>query len=806
MQLPQSSDYADAIQNPRSAFLDDELKNGKNDGPQLLGTAGPVASGNFAIVYRFLCGTKRYAVKCFTRQPPADQNQRFLSIHKHLQSSKLKCATDFQFIEQGIRVRGTLFPILKMEWLEAPTLLEFLPKQVNSPDVYRHLSEAFLTLCKELQNNSVAHGDFQHGNILVFNGALKLIDYDGMCVPGTNGLPSQEDGLPHYQHPARSGGRLATYFDNFPSLNIWISLYALSIAPSLWSQYVREDERLLFSKSDFLSPDRSPLFRDLLAYGDPRLTKAVNILRNACLNPNWATVPPITEVVESTSEVVAHDWWKEHAPSSGSGPKDTSSKSGKPEWMREEMQPLRLAHFGASVRRDTFLLYAYCLTAIAGGIAWFANILDTPLLVIASLGMGATVTGFIFAHYMDSPIREQKKAKTHALSESRICLLKARNEMAAWQKTQEAALEAETAPIIIKENRMQELRLKEQEVKRQCESQLLAAIQLLSQERLQIDSAEQRALQACNQKIRDSELQIKVHIQQLEQEAQRFKRGIDDKIAAIQRDMDAQLHVQLKQLQDSFVNEDLMKRSIRVDVVISLTPTNLTELHARGFYHASDFVSCETSSRSGSQYSEFVLVRPNGARVKVPGIGEKRANELVDWRQQCAFSALQRAPKKLPKSVIEQVERKYEQTSAPYKAQRDQVFPECERLKCVAQEAHAKELKLLPAKTSEVKALALVQRENLQQRETRARQDYEERKNTQLAPISRAIWQLQSLMNPAKVAVSQREEAHRRATALKMLELDKLTAQVTALEREVHSFAGIRLSKYLASVLGFTKV
>ena len=76
----------------------------------------------------------------------------------------------------------------------------------------------------------------------------------------------------------------------------------------------------------------------------------------------------------------------------------------------------------------------------------------------------------------------------------------------------------------------------------------------------------------------------------------------------------------------------------------------------------------------------------------------------------------------------------------------------------------------------------------------------------QLAPISRAIWQLQSLMNPAKVAVSQREEAHRRATALKMLELDKLTAQVTALEREVHSFAGIRLSKYLASVLGFTKV
>lgn len=39
-------------------------------------------------------------------------------------------------------------------------------------------------MCKKLHEKSIAHGDLQHGNILVdSNGNIYLIDYDSMFVP-----------------------------------------------------------------------------------------------------------------------------------------------------------------------------------------------------------------------------------------------------------------------------------------------------------------------------------------------------------------------------------------------------------------------------------------------------------------------------------------------------------------------------------------------------------------------------------------------------------------------------------------------
>jgi len=54
MALPQATEYDEAIQNSRLSFLDAELRGAENDGPVFMGVpGGPVASGNFAIVYRF---------------------------------------------------------------------------------------------------------------------------------------------------------------------------------------------------------------------------------------------------------------------------------------------------------------------------------------------------------------------------------------------------------------------------------------------------------------------------------------------------------------------------------------------------------------------------------------------------------------------------------------------------------------------------------------------------------------------------------------------------------------------------------
>lgn len=305
MSFPSPSEYDDAIQNLSSAFIDAELKNGKNDGPLRFGVHGTVASGSFAIVYRIKCGAKCYAVKCFTSQPPENQRQRYSTIHDHLSSSRLKCSVGFEYLEDGVRVRGITYPILKMEWMEAPTLLKHLPTQLADSIRLRRLTDAFLNLSGELRRNKIAHGDLQHGNLLVSGDDLKIIDYDGMCVPGTNGFPSVENGLPPYQHPRRNGGKLNLNLDHFSSLVIWTSLHALSLDSNLWKLHIGDAERLLFQQSDFANPQTSQIFKKLLTYKDERLTKAVSALHDACLATDLEKIPHIEDVL-----VEKIDWWK----------------------------------------------------------------------------------------------------------------------------------------------------------------------------------------------------------------------------------------------------------------------------------------------------------------------------------------------------------------------------------------------------------------------------------------------------------------------------------------------------------------
>ncbi|QLQ08322.1 MAG: hypothetical protein HZY76_21580 [Anaerolineae bacterium] len=54
---------------------------------------------------------------------------------------------------------------------------------------------------RNLQTHGIAHGDLQHGNVLVAADELRLIDYDGMYVPPLSGRESHEIGHRNYQHP-----------------------------------------------------------------------------------------------------------------------------------------------------------------------------------------------------------------------------------------------------------------------------------------------------------------------------------------------------------------------------------------------------------------------------------------------------------------------------------------------------------------------------------------------------------------------------------------------------------------------------
>src|SRR4029077_855325 len=113
---------------------------------------------------------------------------------------------------------------------------------------------------KLLKDSRIAHGDLQHGNILIVNGQFKLVDSDGMYVPTLARRNSHEVGHPNYQHPRRVATHFGPYLDNFSAWVIYVSLVALSIDPTLWQTTGAGDECLLFRQEDFNNPDTSNAF------------------------------------------------------------------------------------------------------------------------------------------------------------------------------------------------------------------------------------------------------------------------------------------------------------------------------------------------------------------------------------------------------------------------------------------------------------------------------------------------------------------------------------------------------------------
>src|SRR5882757_7699760 len=115
MAWPSWQDFNDAVQDPKSCFADSDLW-----GEVTTDAMGlpKVCSGSFAVVYQMRSAdkAKQWAVKCFTR-PVADRHQRYREISTHLGRADLPFTVAFTYQEEGIRLRGSWYPIVKMNWV-----------------------------------------------------------------------------------------------------------------------------------------------------------------------------------------------------------------------------------------------------------------------------------------------------------------------------------------------------------------------------------------------------------------------------------------------------------------------------------------------------------------------------------------------------------------------------------------------------------------------------------------------------------------------------------------------------------------
>ena len=277
MAWPSAVHYSEAVQNPKTAFWDSELQQGR---PQVDKLGLPHArSGSFAVVFKILCQTRNWAAKCFLG-PVSDQQQRYAEISAYLERVRIPYLVQFSYLANGIRIAGQAYPLLRMEWVEGEPLITFVERNLANPDALLRLAGRWVEMMGALRRSSVAHGDLQHGNVIVVNGEIRLVDYDGMFVPGLAGKLGPELGQRNYQHPGRTEFDYGPDMDNFSSWVIYISLIALAVQPELWSQFKGGDDCLLLRKSDFDAPESSAFFRSLESARDARLRSAVTFFHS----------------------------------------------------------------------------------------------------------------------------------------------------------------------------------------------------------------------------------------------------------------------------------------------------------------------------------------------------------------------------------------------------------------------------------------------------------------------------------------------------------------------------------------------
>ncbi|RPI28241.1 MAG: protein kinase family protein [Acidobacteria bacterium] len=317
---PSRDDYQNAVLHPKRNLKDPRLHAAQVETNLRMGALKLPSprSGNFGAVYKFTNQREAYALKVFDKAQP-DRHLRYRLIDEHLhRSPKSPHLVSFDYDEGGIQINGRWYPTLLMEWAEGQLLDHYLDETLTRRGRLDNgaLCSAWVLLVQNLGQQRIAHGDLQHGNILVMpDGFLKLVDYDGMFVPAMrqHDLTAAEIGLPAYQHPKRDRGYFDERLDHFAALVILLSLACLD--RGLWRRYHTDDNCLVVREPDLRRPRQSALFTELAQSPDAPVRRLAQFL-GAAAQGGLDAVPVFARVVEDNAvrQLLSSSWRPTYRP------------------------------------------------------------------------------------------------------------------------------------------------------------------------------------------------------------------------------------------------------------------------------------------------------------------------------------------------------------------------------------------------------------------------------------------------------------------------------------------------------------
>lgn len=646
MPWPTLQDYNEAIQSPRLNFHDPELKGGSVE-TTALGLPRPI-TGGFASVYRVRCGQREWAVRCFIREF-TDQQQRYEAISKHLAAVKLPYTVGFEFLPQGIKVRGTWYPILKMEWVQGELLNKYIKRNLGDPTALLDLANRWAKMVKAMQAANLAHGDLQHGNVLIANGELRLIDYDGMYVPALAGQASHEVGHRNYQHPQRTEFDFGPTIDNFAAWVIYVSLLALSIDPSLWDKVKAGDEYLLFRREDFEEPYTSQTLTSLSRHADRRLDTLASFFQSLLYSsptqlPPLDGQPALQNLSTTTQSAPAGgaakgkpSWLADYVPNT---PETKTAAAGKmaqsdnSTWVLDFITPPATPDqklLEADVFRPRLVL-VFSLAA-CGLLMTLYFALALPFVVAGVLILTVIMIGGVFLrdYYYRAPVV--------------VAML----EVIVREHEEKQSLETSQRRIKAKELRKTELREKEK-----------GDLKVLVSRRAALQDTERREKEQARARFNATVTAANVRRQTINRNESESLRKIQDgtgaELARLGRQITSlaaaetnELSKTLIRLQEQAMTAHLMSRSIERATISGVGEKLKVRLWSAGIRTAADV--------------DYSRVR------RVEGIGDGKAYALVAWRNHVASFAM--IPTALSQHDVNAVMAKYSAQKQQLESQRD---------------------------------------------------------------------------------------------------------------------------------------
>jgi hypothetical protein len=199
----------------------------------------------------------------------------------------------------GPDFRSLSEPVIAMEWIEGPTLIEAVDRAARQREkrVLNALANSWLRAVAANREVEFSHGSLTGQNVMVdLERGPVFVDYDTAWWPGAVSL-SKAKPPATYSHP-RGVASAPERRDDFAALLIYASLRALALDPSLREEHgdppARTDGALLFAPSDLVAPKKSKLFERLKLLPDDEFQGVLGILREAC-SSSVDAVPPIDD-------------------------------------------------------------------------------------------------------------------------------------------------------------------------------------------------------------------------------------------------------------------------------------------------------------------------------------------------------------------------------------------------------------------------------------------------------------------------------------------------------------------------------